>query len=248
MNLTTLFSILKGGPNSGNIGHAGRPGKRGGSAPSRITALISELMVNQIGPLNDEAIDKALRKVFKEKGFDKPPILVKDLVKERGDVSIFRGVTEGAEQFKKGELFVGEGVFGSGSYFSTDKTRAESYAPGTEGKGVINAILPKSAKIIDWEDLRKLKNKSPVEIKIDRMTEKAFKLYDEGHDKEANKLQRQASQLRREKEQEMAASRVFDSEPSLLAAHLGYDAIHKKRNDNEDYYLVLNRSILQVEE
>lgn len=32
-NLRQLFSILKGGPGSGNIGHVGVPGKRGGSAP-----------------------------------------------------------------------------------------------------------------------------------------------------------------------------------------------------------------------
>jgi len=33
MNLKTILDILKGGPGSGNFGHAGRPGKRGGSAP-----------------------------------------------------------------------------------------------------------------------------------------------------------------------------------------------------------------------
>lgn len=34
MSLNGLFSILKGGPKSGNRGHAGRLGKRGGSASS----------------------------------------------------------------------------------------------------------------------------------------------------------------------------------------------------------------------
>lgn len=33
-NLGQLFSILKGGPKSGNFGHSGRLGKRGGSSPS----------------------------------------------------------------------------------------------------------------------------------------------------------------------------------------------------------------------
>lgn len=33
MNLQELFTILKGGKGSGNFGHAGRPGKQGGSAP-----------------------------------------------------------------------------------------------------------------------------------------------------------------------------------------------------------------------
>lgn len=33
MTLYSLFSVLKGGPRSGNRGHAGRLGKRGGSAP-----------------------------------------------------------------------------------------------------------------------------------------------------------------------------------------------------------------------
>lgn len=33
MSLNKLFSKLKGGPRSGNWGHAGRPGKKGGSSP-----------------------------------------------------------------------------------------------------------------------------------------------------------------------------------------------------------------------
>lgn len=33
MSLNQLFSKLKGGPRSGNWGHAGRPGKKGGSSP-----------------------------------------------------------------------------------------------------------------------------------------------------------------------------------------------------------------------
>ena len=35
MSLNKVFQKLKGGPGSGNFGHGGRPGKRGGSAPSK---------------------------------------------------------------------------------------------------------------------------------------------------------------------------------------------------------------------
>lgn len=38
MSLSNLFSKLKGGAGSGNIGHAGIPGHRGGSAPSKSAA------------------------------------------------------------------------------------------------------------------------------------------------------------------------------------------------------------------
>lgn len=46
-NLGQLFSILKGGPNSGNRGHAGRLGKRGGSAPAIPGAALAGVDTSQ---------------------------------------------------------------------------------------------------------------------------------------------------------------------------------------------------------
>lgn len=43
VKLTSLFYILKGGAGSGNIGHAGRIGHRGGSAPKGVLGLVSAM-------------------------------------------------------------------------------------------------------------------------------------------------------------------------------------------------------------
>ena len=46
MSYNTLITIIKGGAGSGNFGHAGRPGKRGGSATNVMATLqlVQELM------------------------------------------------------------------------------------------------------------------------------------------------------------------------------------------------------------
>lgn len=57
MSLSQLFSIFKGGAGSGNKGHAGRPGKRGGSAPGKLWSgeplpkenNLTKLQVGEIG-------------------------------------------------------------------------------------------------------------------------------------------------------------------------------------------------------
>lgn len=58
MSLVSLFTILKGGPRSGNFGHSGRPGKHGGSSPGRVWSggvveydgpRLSKLEVGEIG-------------------------------------------------------------------------------------------------------------------------------------------------------------------------------------------------------
>lgn len=70
MSLNYLFSKLKGGPRSGNRGHSGRPGKRGGSSLGR---SVSPLIVSSKTGLpegdyesvyNDTSRDKALKKAI----------------------------------------------------------------------------------------------------------------------------------------------------------------------------------------
>lgn len=49
MSLNYLFSKLKGGAGSGNIGHAGVPGKRGGSAPKGIDPIfLSSFVIEDV--------------------------------------------------------------------------------------------------------------------------------------------------------------------------------------------------------
>lgn len=77
MSLSSFFSILKGGAGSGNWGHSGRLGKRGGSAPKgtgtglsgfiggRATEInINRLLNNAPAMFNNRPID-----FLKENGF-----------------------------------------------------------------------------------------------------------------------------------------------------------------------------------
>ncbi|RJR10596.1 hypothetical protein C4588_02900 [Candidatus Parcubacteria bacterium] len=70
MSLSDLFIVLKGGAGSGNFGHAGIPGRHGGSAPNKVWAkgmpspgtgsLVNVQKIGQIG-------EKLAMKVFAEK-------------------------------------------------------------------------------------------------------------------------------------------------------------------------------------
>lgn len=67
-NLSGLFSILKGGAGSGNRGHAGRLGKRGGSGPSLIQTISIDNVNFDIKELTDFALSTGNEAVL---AFDK---------------------------------------------------------------------------------------------------------------------------------------------------------------------------------
>jgi hypothetical protein len=48
--MRTLFFFAKGGPGSGDHGHGGRPGERGGSAPNGGTRLIEQALIAHAAP------------------------------------------------------------------------------------------------------------------------------------------------------------------------------------------------------
>lgn len=54
MSLSYLFQVLKGGAGSGNLGHAGIPGHRGGSAPSKSLAPSSLSFVDRYNKIIQE--------------------------------------------------------------------------------------------------------------------------------------------------------------------------------------------------
>lgn len=68
MTLANLFSILKGGPKSGNFGHVGRLGKIGGSGPTISGEMAMRRLNNYSGEkihilsqINREAFMKSLK-------------------------------------------------------------------------------------------------------------------------------------------------------------------------------------------
>ncbi len=113
--------------------------------------------------------DSTLHKILHAKGYDRLPKVVSkeeidDLVKQ-GYTPIFRGikylgddVPSGAEQYKRGEMFVGRGAFGHGVYFATNNRMAAKYSVDKDGKvgSILSGVLDKSAKIISADDAKKL--------------------------------------------------------------------------------------------
>lgn len=148
---------VKGGAGSGNFGHAGRPGARGGSAGGGASGLTSKYVQgreltpedapevaaffsdqNWSGSFGDDdkniTNDVGLSKILKAQGFDGKPELVSkeelDTLVEQGYTEMYRGVATDAyaEQFRTGELYISAGSFGNGTYASTNLKTAKDYA------------------------------------------------------------------------------------------------------------------------
>ena len=78
---------------------------------------------------------------------------------EKTVVDLYRGVAEEkhVSQFKFGTLFIGNGTYGSGSYFTPKRGGAlEFFAKGDEGK-LISAGLSESANVIKYSELLEIK-------------------------------------------------------------------------------------------
>jgi len=56
-----IFALFEGGPGSGNWGHKGRLGKRGGSLPTKTGSIIKHILKGEEGKLR---IPKLSRKLF----------------------------------------------------------------------------------------------------------------------------------------------------------------------------------------
>lgn len=116
---------------------------------------------------NQDRGDTTAARIFDSQGFNAPPRVVSagemdDLV-EQGWTRLHRGVKGGshgsdertaaeiAEAFRTGELYVGGGIFGSGTYTSPNRAFASSY-----GDEVLDVALSPTAKTVTTEEIRDL--------------------------------------------------------------------------------------------
>jgi len=174
--------------------------------------------------------------IGKAMGYDAKPKLVNKLTPLKGDVVIYRGVDgnnlQGADEtstavsrvqdFKTGAMFQGVGIFGDGSYFSTDRDTALRYAQNIS-QGVMKATLNiKKSKIIDYDNLKQLHNKL----------------------NNASSINNEFKDLLRESK--IKGKEMGEKAIGAVATLLGYDAIRVNRG-SEYYYVVLNRGALTVE-
>lgn len=110
--------------------------------------------------------------IYTEKGYTaKPSVVTEQELNskiEEGGLEVFRGVThpDHAEKLRSGEMYAGSGITGSGIYAvgpaegDTPKeslNRAVAYSKGEYGKdkgAVVRIVIPKTAKIIDYDDVK----------------------------------------------------------------------------------------------
>ena len=188
--------------------------------------------------------DEVLGALNKMQGYDAVPSLVSEAELARAQAAgsrvLYRGVS-GADiagsaaernllalkrvnQFKGGDLYTGTGVFGNGTYTAYGAngfTEARAFA-GAD-KAVMKMALKENAKIVKYEELRKVQEEARKIVK--------------GLRREAFRLENDAL---------LARSQVLSScieETGRFATVLGYDAIDVVARE---YMVVLNRGALIV--
>lgn len=145
-----------------------RPGRAAGGSSTSPGKDLTSLNRREAAGILD-ALDPArrdgdgpLREIAKRQGFDAKPTVVPrkqlDDAISGGATEVFRGVkgtpshsaAELNDQFRTGDVYFGAGTFGSGLYFSTNRSYAEEFA--SDG-GLMRAALRPDARTIEYGEL-----------------------------------------------------------------------------------------------
>jgi len=268
VELEWIDALTEGGPGSGNWGHKGIKGRRGGSAPRGGGGVAGQyLRANYIGaepPLSMCGLDKfagevdpfnpthsedlVLKEILHAQGFDGLPQVVDELAVPEGGVELWRGVATGeqAEQFRSGDLYSGRGGGGSGTYTTTDQGYAQNYSGGTPDAVVHMALRP-GAKTITNDELREIRAQYKERLAGRPSPEEQKQLFTqyrraqrEGRQADADEYMKRLDGSPHPQREQL--ERAY-ADPGRLAAAMGYDAI----DQGFDVYLILNRTALIVE-
>lgn len=122
--------------------------------------------------------DWFLRELARDQGFDGlPDVVIKEQMDEyvaAGERELFRGLDsygmrgktgeDLAEQFRSGDLHVGTGLFGNGTYvtYGTDKYDAEGYMGAEREGAMLRMALKSDAKVISIDELETMQLVDPV--------------------------------------------------------------------------------------
>ena len=203
--------------------------------------------------------DLGTKKLLKDKGYDSKPSILSskefDNLSDDDYIKLYRGVVDNEavtakqinEQFVNGELYIGNGLFGNGTYTAENKFVGINYAQ-SKAENVLEMAISRKAKIVDVNELKDdlwvNDGKSVVTWGIRDYTKTL------GLDKD---------------KQELLSSLLKDE--TFVAVNKGYDVIKiepedwlKILHDKEQviaeaqkvgeelkpYYLILNRGIVKV--
>ena len=208
--------------------------------------------------------DAFLRGILREQGFDGKPQLISkaEMAKyvEQGETKLVRGISGGTnmsaeeatanaarftKQFQGGDLFVGHGVYGNGTYTAYGEkslTTAKGYA-GSQGT-VMEMVLRKEARIIDEEKLNQLVSRAKMKLadKFEKSSKKLYKQTIQGKFTAEESAMRYEKLAKGRSRAELPWSRITGDEGRYAAA-LGYDAIDIP---TRQFMVILNRTALRV--
>lgn len=201
-----------------------------------------------------------LAAAYEEMGYNGLPKILDadefDALAETADIKVYRGVKETgrktAEEFlneyKYGQHYAGYGVYGNGTYTTTNSSTAFKYAAGNDATGIMEILIPDKSNFVRQIDLKKQITETTVEINAAREAAK-------------NKLAENAKRLklsfeelvetREYREFEMFSNELRDlaitiSDPGTAATLFGYDGIIVEDLKDELYFIVLNRAKVVV--
>lgn len=243
----------KGGEGSGYFNHPGRPNKVGGSLPKGAYHPAHyqsfqdlpdyEDLVNTTGNfgsyMNDE--DKILHMIMMDQGFDGPPeVCTKEELDQHikdGETELWRGIADFqnrgyAEQFRSGEVYAGQGTYGNGIYSSSKRSTADGFA-GSQGK-VLRMTIKKGSKVIRTVEANSI---------ISQEQKAALQKLD------STDLSKMPDTEFQRLTAIMDGSAQDYRDPGRWAASRGYDAmVRTLKPSGEQYYIILNRTAVRVEE
>lgn len=227
-------------------------GKSGKTSAAK-SKSISEEQINNIMLKNNFNMfdsvpgnhNKFVADIFGSLNYDKKPRNASpeeyEKLRDSGDyIPVARGLSDSSKgtaqsfmkQFREGELFVGNGTSGAGTYTMSNPREIGSYASSPDS--VQHMLIPKNAKIIDYDDMMGGYSKYT--------SEKSTKYTNKGNQEAKKKnydLVGKYSDL---------GKRYSNLNTGAYAAIHGYDVIKRKLNDGNDMYLILNRGIIIVPE
>jgi hypothetical protein len=203
-----------------------------------IERVPSHLMTAQEG-------DTVLKQIVKEQWGEAMPQVVSSLddMVRAGSRELFRGNSNRAfaEQLMRGDLHVGLGKFGNGTYVAYGKEgKATAAAFSSSDQGVVTRMVMKpDARIINYDDAVKIASKmeSDALARANALTDKAWDAHAAGDKALRGKLMAEAERA------EKFAAHVKD--PGKAAAMAGYDAIDVPAWGE---MCVMNRAVLIFEE
>lgn len=133
-----------------------------------IQALSDELDLTQPNDIADKVNgDPVLNRIYDKQGFNGAPTVVnkrayqKALDNDTPDIHRGFGTKSHLKQYIEGDHYGGHGLFGSGTYFSEDKSIAKKYS--TDGS-LMRATWKGNAKVTTYNAMSKLSNKEVARL------------------------------------------------------------------------------------